>query len=69
MGKKWLGLVLAVALILLSVSACAEAVTGTAYGVYASEGESPDSLIRVTLTLEGARLPLQRLMKNSSRYL
>lgn len=61
MGKKWLGLVLAVALILLSVSACAEAVTGTAYGVYASEGESPDSLIRVTLTLEDGKIATAKI--------
>ena len=54
MTRKILSLLLALALSVLGAAALAEtgAVTGTAYGVYANEGESPDSLIRVTLTLE-----------------
>ena len=46
--------VLAIALLLCALTACAlaQTATGTAYGVYAMEGEHADSLIRVTLTVE-----------------
>ena len=42
------------ALLLLCTAALAE--TGVAYGVYKMEGESPDSLIRATVELEGDTL-------------
>lgn len=52
MIRKIFSLVLVLALAVVYGAALAETTTGVAYGVYANEGEHPDSLIRVTLTLE-----------------
>lgn len=52
MMKKLFSLVLVLALAVVYGAALAETSTGVAYGVYANEGEHPDSLIRVALTLE-----------------
>ncbi len=61
MLKKMLGLLLALGLVLVSAAALAETATGSAYGVYANEGEHPDSLIRVTLTLEDGAVTLAEI--------
>lgn len=52
MTKRLISLFLCAALMLCAAAAVAETVTGVAYGVYSAEGEHPDSLIRVTLTVE-----------------
>ena len=52
MMKRLISLFLCAALVLCAAIALAETVTGVAYGVYSAEGEHPDSLIRVTLTVE-----------------
>lgn len=53
MTKQMISLLLcAVMLMLCAAVASAETTTGVAYGVYACEGEHPDSLICVTLTVE-----------------
>lgn len=53
MTKRMISLFLcAVALMLCTAVATAESATGVAYGVYSCEGEHPDSLVRVTLTVE-----------------
>lgn len=56
MSKKLVSLLLALLCCALACAALAEASTGVAYGVYSLEGESPDSLIRVTLTCEGEKV-------------
>ena len=52
MTKRLISLFLCAAFMLCAAAAVAETVTGVAYGVYSAEGEHPDSLIRVTLTVE-----------------
>lgn len=53
MTKRLISLFLCAAMLILCAAAVsAEATTGVAYGVYSGEGEHPDSLIRVTLTVE-----------------
>ncbi len=53
MAKKLVSLLLALTLAVVCGAALAETTTtGVAYGVYSNEGEHPDSLIRVTLTLD-----------------
>ena len=53
MLKRMISLFLCVVMLVLCAAvASAESTTGVAYGVYACEGEHPDSLIRVTLTVE-----------------
>lgn len=53
MTKRMISLLLCLAALLLCAAfAAAEPATGVAYGVYALEGEHPDCLIRVTLTVE-----------------
>ena len=53
MTKRLISLLLCAAMLMLCAAiASAEAKTGVAYGVYSGEGEHPDSLIRVTLTVE-----------------
>lgn len=56
MAKKLVSLLLALTLAVVCGAALAETTTtGVAYGVYSNEGEHPDSLIRVTLTLDNGR--------------
>ena len=53
MTKRLISLLLCAAMLVLCAAiASAEVKTGVAYGVYSGEGEHPDSLIRVTLTVE-----------------
>ena len=53
MTKRMISLFLCTAMLILCAAvASAESTTGVAYGVYSCEGEHPDSLIRVTLTVE-----------------
>ena len=53
MTKRLIALFLCLTMLTLCAAiASADTVTGVAYGVYAGEGEHPDSLIRVTLTVE-----------------
>lgn len=56
MNKRIVSLLLALLCCVLAAAAFAEETTGVAYGVYACEGESPDSLIRVTLTCEDGKV-------------
>lgn len=51
MKKRMLAL-LAILALCAAIPAMAQTTQGVAYGVYNQEGESPDSLIRVTLTCE-----------------
>lgn len=52
MKKRIIALALALLLCALTACALAQTATGTAYGIYAMEGEHADSLIRITLTVE-----------------
>lgn len=54
MMKKIVAAILGVMLVLGAAAALAE--TGVAYGVYSMEGEQPDSLIRITLTVEEGKI-------------
>lgn len=62
MNKRLVSLLLSLAMLLsLAAFAAAEPATGVAYGVYALEGEHPDSLIRVTLTVEDGVITAAKL--------
>lgn len=56
MTKRMMTLLLCLSLFLLCNVATAQSSQGVAYGVYALEGEHPDCLIRVTLTVEDGRI-------------
>lgn len=62
MAKKLVSLLLALTLAVVCGAALAETTTtGVAYGVYSNEGEHPDSLIRVTLTLDNGAITAAEL--------
>ena len=64
MAKKRVSLLLALTLAVVCGAALAETTTtttGVAYGVYSNEGEHPDSLIRVTLTLDNGAITAAEL--------
>lgn len=56
MNKKAISLLLVFACLITGAMALAESTQGMAYGIYAMEGEQPDSLIRVTLTCEDGQI-------------